>query len=151
MSRERAVVVFFDIGGTLATVRPGTGSGQIVLEIRPGVISVLGNFRNEEIRLGIISNTPAGFTREMMQAALETANIHDFFSPTLLIYSSVVGIQKDSVVIFCFAADRAGLAHQRNRCVFVGENSRERHYAREAGFRMAAQPDEALDVALGVR
>lgn len=80
----------------------------------------------------------------MVERSLEDAGLFDFFSPELLIYSSVVGLRKDSVIIFCFAADRAGFPHERNKCLFVGENPTERHFASVTGFRVFEKPNDVL-------
>ncbi len=146
----RASVIYFDIGDTLARASlTGTGANQqIVLSPLAGVIDTLSDLRDDDFRLGIISNTPDFATREMMRGSLSQANMLEFFTPELLIYSSVVGLSKDSVQIFCFAADLAGFPHDRGKCVFVGENAGERHFAREAGFRVAATVGAARSVAL---
>lgn len=121
--------IFFDIGDTLATASITNGGARLVLTVLLGVLSVLTKLRDNSISLGIISNTPDNFTQAMIEQALEDAGLFDFFSPELLIYSSVIGLRKDSVMIFCFAADRAGFPHERNKCVFVGENPGEKNFA----------------------
>ncbi len=147
----RASVIYFDIGDTLARASlTGTGANQrIVLSPLADVIDTLGDLRDDDFRLGIISNTPGFATRETMSDSLAQANMLEFFVPELLIYSSVVGLRKDSVQIFCFAADLAGFPHDRGQCVFVGENAGEQRFAREAGFLMAATVGAARSVALG--
>ena len=147
----RASAVFFDIGDTLAeaTVIGSGASAQIVLDVRLNVLSTLGELRGEGLSLGIISNTPAFATRDIMSHALDAASLLPFFEPHLLIYSSVVGLDKSSVQIFCFAADLAGHPHDRDKCVFVGETEAERRLASEASFRIAASVSDAKSVALG--
>lgn len=144
MSDPSVGSVFFDIGDTLATANITSGGTRLVLTVLPGVISVLTKLRDNSIPLGIISNTPDNFTQAMMERSLNDAGLLNFFSPQLLIYSSVVGLKKDSVMIFCFAADRAGFPHERNQCIFVGENSVERDFAKEAGFRVVEKPTNLL-------
>ena len=148
----RASVIYFDIGDTLARAIPtGTGANQrIVLSPLAKVIDTLGDLRDDDFRLGIISNTPDFATRELMSDSLAQANMLEFFAPELLIYSSVVGLSKNSVQIFCFAADLAGFPHDRGQCVFVGGNAEERRFAREASFRVTATVGAAQSVALGV-
>jgi bacterial leucyl aminopeptidase len=145
MSNSNIGSIFFDIGDTLATASFPTGGSNLVLAVLPGVISVLKKLRDRSIHLGVISNTPDSFTTAMMAQSLKNAGLFDFFLPELLIYSSVVGLKKDSVMIFCFAADRAGFAHDRNKCIFVGENMMERQFAKEAGFRVVEKSSEVLN------
>jgi bacterial leucyl aminopeptidase len=146
MSNSNIGSIFFDIGDTLATASFPSGGSNLVLTALPGVIAVLTKLRNHSIRLGVISNTPDNFTTAMMAQSLKNAGMFDFFLPELLIYSSVVGLKKDSVMIFCFAADRAGFPHDRNKCIFVGENAIERHFAKESGFRIFEKPTDVLNL-----
>jgi bacterial leucyl aminopeptidase len=141
MSNSNIGSIFFDVGDTLATASFPTGGSNLVLTVLPGVIAVLKKLRDRSIRLGVISNTPDNFTTAMMAQSLKNAGLFDFFLPELLIYSSVVGLKKDSVMIFCFAADRAGFANDRNKCIFVGENITERNFAKEAGFSVFETPN----------
>lgn len=145
MSNPSVGSIFFDIGDTLATANITSGGTRLILTVLPGVISVLTKLQNNSIPLGIISHTPDNFTQAMMERSLNDAGLFDFFSPELLIYSSVVGQKKDSVMIFCFAADRAGFPHDRNKCVFVGENAVERNFAKVADFRVFEKPDQVLN------
>ena len=50
------------------------------------------------------------------------------------------------LIIFCFAADRAGFPHDRHKHLFVGENAMEKQFAKEAGFRVFKKPNDALTV-----
>src|SRR5687768_6025234 len=97
-------VVFFDIGETLGTARLSF-PGQLFriediriegLDVFPFVPDLLSRLSADGVRLGIISNTPQAETAGSMQAVLEAAQILDFFSEDLLIYSSVIGLQKDA-------------------------------------------------------
>jgi bacterial leucyl aminopeptidase len=144
MSNSNIASIFFDIGDTLATASFPAGSSNLVLTVLPGIVSVLNKLRDSSIRLGVISNTPENFTTARMGQSLKNAGLFDFFLPELLIYSSVVGLRKDSVMIFCFAADRAGFAHDRSKCIFVGENVMERNFAKEASFRVFEKPNDVL-------
>ena len=148
----RASSVFFDIGGTLADATvTGTGPDRLIhLTVRDGVLTALSELSQEGLSLGVISNTPSFVTRQAMDDALQGAGLLTFFSPDLLIYSSIIGIDKSSVLIFCYAADLAGHPHNRDQCVFVGEDGEERRIAEEAGFRVAATVGAARSVALGV-
>jgi bacterial leucyl aminopeptidase len=138
--------IFFDIGDTLATANITNGGTKLVLTVLTGVLSVLTKLRAKSIPLGIISNTPANFTQAMMDRSLADSGLLNFFSPELLIYSSVVGLKKDSVMIFCFAADQAGFPHDRHKCLFVGENVMERQFARSAGFQVFEKPQHVLNL-----
>jgi bacterial leucyl aminopeptidase len=142
MSDPIAKTIFFDIGDTLATARIADGGTKLVLNVLPGVISILTRLQTNSIPLGIISNTPDNFTQGTVERSLNDAGLFDFFVPKLMIYSSVVGLKKDSVAIFCFAADRAGFPHDRDKCAFVGENAIERNFAKEAGFNIVEKPSD---------
>ena len=152
-------VVFLDIGETLGRARlqfppPPFGIDDVrveAIDIYPYVPNVLQNLKQQGIRLGIISNTPSQETNESMQAVLEAAEIYDFFEPDLLLYSSVVGLRKDSPEIFRRAAGDAGLEQQPQQCIFVGEDCNERQFALEAGFRVAPHPLLVEDVLVGSR
>lgn len=141
-------VVFFDIGDTLASA--SLNGTQIMLNPLPGVIDSLIELRDHAFQLGIISNTPDFADRETMRASLEIAGLAEFFAPERSLYSSVTGLAKDSVQVFCFAADLAGFAHKRERCMFVGENAKERQFASEAGFKVAESVKAAHDALLNV-
>jgi FMN phosphatase YigB (HAD superfamily) len=134
-------VIFFDIGDTLAIA--SFDQDRLVLAPLPGVASKLSALRDAGLALGIISNT-GDLTADTMRQALEDSGLYTFFaaSPDLLIYSSVVGMEKDSPKIFKLACERAGLKDTPGRCMFVGENSQERAYAMQAGFRVASAPAE---------
>ncbi len=138
--------VFFDIGDTLATASITNSGNRLVLNVLPGVISVLKKLQEKSIPMGVISNTPDNFKATMMERSLRDAGLFDFLVPEMSIYSSVVGLQKNSVMIFCFAADRAGFPHDRNKCIFVGENSTERQFAKEAGFKVIEKPNDLLNL-----
>ena len=146
----RASSVFLDIGETLADATvTGTGPDRMIhLTVRDGVLTALSELSQEGLSLGVISNTPNFVTRQAMDDALQGAGLLTFFSPDLLIYSSIVGIDKSSVLIFCYAADLAGHPHDRDQCVFVGEDGEERRIAGEANFRTAGTVAEAKAVAL---
>jgi hypothetical protein len=152
-------VVFFDIGETLGTARLSfPGQPFRIEDIRiegldvfPFVPDLLSRLSADGVRLGIISNTPQAETAGSMQAVLEAAQILDFFSEELLIYSSVIGLQKDAPEIFSRAVELAGLADQPQNCVFVGEDADERGYALEAGLRVAPHPLLVEDILAGNR
>src|SRR5262249_33679553 len=76
---------------------------------------------------------------EVVNAALKRCGIYDFFDPLLIVYE-----KKDSPAPFREAAVRAGCPP--GECMFVGENKRERNFARQAGFLVVSQPQRALAV-----
>src|ERR671914_1508855 len=119
-------VVFFDISGTLGSPHISPPPFRLEgLNAYPFVTGVLGELRSTGARLGIISNT-GNETSESMQKVLEESGLFDFLDPALLIYSSIVGLDKDSPDIFQLAVQRSGHAALPEQCLFVGEDSRER-------------------------
>jgi hypothetical protein len=146
MSIDIKYIVFFDIGGTLGSPKISPPPYRLVaLDVYPYVPGVLKQLLKNKVRIGIISNTGSE-TTEDMRRVLEKSKIYQFFEPTLLIYSSVVGKKKDSPEIFKLAASISGHSGAPERCLFVGEDSRERSYAMEAGFRVAPHPRLAWEV-----
>lgn len=142
------VVVFFDIGATLGNPRISPPPRRLEgLDVYPFVFDILTELQCES-RLGIISNT-GNETLDSMQRVLAEARLYDFFVPDLLIYSSVVGMEKDSPAIFKLAAQSAGNAECPQNCVFVGEDSREREFALQAGMRVCPHPLLVKDVLRG--
>lgn len=135
--------VFFDIGDTLAApVLTPPPSRLERLDVFPYVPGVLARLRSEGARLGIISNT-GDEPGERIAQLLGEAGIGGFFDPGLLVFSSVVGLTKDTPEIFRLAAQRASHGDSPGRCVFVGEDAGERSRARSAGLRVAPHPQLA--------
>jgi FMN phosphatase YigB (HAD superfamily) len=136
---------FFDLGDTLGTpvlsAPPIHLIGFEVFEVTVPVLDDLGG--PDGLRLGVISNT-GNDDGATVDAVLERAGIRDFFEPALRIYSRDVGLRKDSPEIFLLAAARAGVAP--HECLFVGENPAERGFAAQAGFLVAARPQDARAV-----
>jgi FMN phosphatase YigB (HAD superfamily) len=132
-------VIFFDIGDTLAVARLNDAGRLASLEPLPGALDALGRIRDAGYRLGIISNTGEENT-PIMRQALTTAGLYPFFEaePGLLIYSSEVHLTKNSPQIFRLACERAGVPPER--CMFVGEDERERDFALQAGLQVADSP-----------
>lgn len=132
--------VFFDIGDTLGSPLISPPPFRLEgLDVYPFVKGVLEELRSVGARLGIISNT-GNETSASMERVLREAGLFDFFDPDLLIYSSVVGLEKNSPAIFQLASQRAGHAASPNKCLFVGEDRRERQYALQAGFKVSPHP-----------
>ena len=98
-------VVFCDIGHVLGLPRFSPPPPH--LDIFPFVAESLEKLREKDIRIGIISNT-GDESEDTMNDVLRKSGIEEFFDQQLLIYSSVVGMKKNSPRIFQLAADKAG-------------------------------------------
>lgn len=151
MSTNKLPTVFFDIGNTLGVPRISPPPYRLEgLDVYPYIPAILQQLRDNNARIGIISNT-GNETADDMKKVLEEAGIYSFFEPSLLIYSSVVGLKKDSPKIFELAVERAGYSATPKQCLFVGEDSQERTYAIAAGLRVAPHPCLAWEVLKGSR
>ncbi len=115
------------------------------LDVYPQIPAVLEELRDNDVRLGIVSNVGQE-TEENVRSMLEEARLYDFFEPNLLVYG-----EKNSPDIFRRAAEQAGHSATPERCVYVGEDRDERSYALEAGFRVAPHPRLAWEVLNGSR
>jgi hypothetical protein len=132
--------VFFDLGDTLGTAVLSVAPVRLVrFDVFPYVPALLRSLADRGLRLGIVSNT-GDTTGAEVDAVLARAGIRDFFEPSLRIYSKDVGLTKDSPEIFKLAVLRAGHAETPRQCMFVGEDSRERGFAVDAGWQVAPHP-----------
>ena len=136
-------VVFFDLGDTLGVGQANSAGLITRFDPFPFVLDILRRVKKAPpaglgLRLGVISNTPAGNTAANMAAVLGAAGILAFFDPALLLYSSVEGMDKTNMAFFRLAAARA--ATPETACVFVGENAEERTVAAGAHFVTAFHP-----------
>lgn len=147
MTVQSGQVVFFDLGGTLGSPRLTFPEQRLErLDLYPFATPVLQQLKDANIPLGIISNT-GNETAESMQMVLERSGIYRFFLPDLMLFSSVVGMDKSSVEIFQLALQRAAKVQSPDLCVYVGEDRLERETAMKAGFRVCPHPllaDEVL-------
>jgi leucyl aminopeptidase len=109
---------------------------------------VLGDLQRRGLRPGVISNT-GDDDGAAVNEVLRAAGLLSYFDPSLLIYSKDVGLTKDSPEIFRRAAERAGFADAPRRCVFVGEDAKERGFALDAGWRVAPHPLLVAEVLAG--
>ncbi len=139
-----AVAVFFDIGDTLAS--PVVASGHLVgLDLYPFVPDVLTRLRSgavgTPVALGLISNTGQE-SAERLASLLADAGLADLVDAHLCLFSSVEGMDKSSPAFFALAVTRAGVPAAR--CVFVGEDARERNVAASAGLRVSPHPLHAV-------
>ncbi|MET8768094.1 HAD family hydrolase [Streptomyces sp. NPDC004658] len=125
-------VIFFDVGATLADARVEP-DGSLMLRPRPRVMAVLDALR--DVPTGIISDPgPGAGAASRAATALHAAFPGRFTDETLVHWGT-----KDGRDIFDRAVAGAGQATAGD-CVFVGEDARERAFAREAGMRTAADP-----------
>jgi len=137
-------VIFFDIGSTLGTPIFSPVDDHLEdFDVYPDARNALESLRARGLRMGIISNAGAE-PAETVNAAIERCGLYSFFDPEIIIYTT-----KDSSAPFRRAATRAGCPPEE--CIFVGEDSLERRYAVEAGFRVAPHPKLAWEVANGGR
>jgi hypothetical protein len=148
MEPVRITTVYFDLGDTLGSpVLSPPAIHLIGFDVFDVAMPVLTELRDLGLRLGVISNT-GDDNGIAVDAVLGAAGIRDCFASDLRIYSRDVGLRKDSPAIFTLAAARAGAA--AGECLFVGEDSTERGFARQAGMAAAPHPLLARDVAAGV-
>jgi len=139
------VAVFFDIGDTLASpVLSADHTTLLALNAYPFVPEILSALRQQGVRLGLLSNTGPSDTLLSLSAVLEGADLLSFFERGLLLFSSVEGLDKRNIEFFRRAAARATLPPPR--CVFVGENARERQVATQASFNVSFHPLHVFQV-----
>jgi FMN phosphatase YigB (HAD superfamily) len=139
-------VVFFDIGGTLAEPRFDCDRSHLTgLEVHAKALRTLQALQLNDVRMGIISNTGTE-TRTNLLQLLEQSGLLSFFAAPLLIFSSVVGLEKPHLPIYQLAALRAGLAAFPERCLYVGEAEADRQGAMQAGWRVVRNPAEAESI-----
>jgi len=146
MSGLSSAIAFFDIGNTLASVRV-TASGDRIeqISVYPDVPPVLEALRQENVRLGVLSNC-GRIPEEEVNDALARAGLLSFFDRGLIIYGP-----KDSPRLFEQAAARVlqttpGATGALPFLLFVGEDAAERAHARAADFHVAPHPILALPV-----
>lgn len=145
-------VVFFDVGETLGVARisPSPNPRLERLDVYPYIPDILKQLTNNGIRLGVISNTGSE-TGAHVNEVLKSSGILDYFDPQLLIFSSVVGCEKNSPRIFKIAAGKAGCADNLEQCMYVGEDKEELSWAAAAGFATVPHPKLVWDVINGSR
>jgi len=131
------IVVFFDIGDTLAIPEFSSSGSLQKLNVLPFVLDVLHKLSGSHCRLGIISNTGSE-TMASLHTVLSDAGLLQQFEPALLLFSSVEGKDKKQPAFFQLAAHRAGVLPAR--CIYVGEDQAERTVAKSAGFRVSFHP-----------
>ena len=73
-----------------------------------------------------------------MRSVIAKAGLLDFFGPSLLLFSSIEGIDKGQQQFFELASQRAGVPAEH--CVYVSEDDAERRVAALAKFRTSYHP-----------
>jgi FMN phosphatase YigB (HAD superfamily) len=132
-------VIFFDLGDTLGTAVLSAARDLVRFDVFPYVPAVLNLCRDHGARLGIISNTGDN-DGNTVDTVLLQAGLRDNFDGLLRIYSKDVGLSKNSPAIFQLASAKAGHGADPARCLFVGEDARERGFAMDAGMRACPHP-----------
>lgn len=143
-------VAFFDIGETLGAVVTDASGQLLRLEVFSYVVPVLQQLRADGVTLGVISNTGSESAANVDRML---GDLHAYFAPELRIYSSVVGLKKDSPAIFELAMGRAAriMGGAISTAIFVGESRAERTLAMAAGMRAAEHPMLARSILAGGR
>jgi hypothetical protein len=147
--------VFFDLGDTLGTAVLGGQPPKLVgFDVFPFVPAVLADLKARGLKLGVISNT-GDEKGPAVNAVLAPTGLLANFDPALVVYSgdetplpNGTPVTKAIPEIFHRAADRAGLGATPERCLFVGDDARERQVAASAGWRVCPHPllvGEVLD------
>lgn len=108
-------VVFFDLGDTL--IEQDSGSGLFVL--RPGAAEIVAQLQARNIRLGVITNVPADWTIEDLEALMATPEFLDEFEVVIL--SSEAPAAKPDPAIFLHSQAQLPDPPAIYRSVFVTE------------------------------
>ncbi len=106
--------VFFDLGDTLVE---DVGGGMFGL--RDGAADTVAMLQDLAIELGIITNVPAGWTREDLEAILVEPEFLDEFS--VLVLSSQAPAPKPDPAIYTFAHSLLATPVPITETAFVGE------------------------------
>ncbi len=106
--------VFFDLGDTLVE---DAGGGLFAL--RPGAANTVALLQTLGVELGIITNVPAGWTREDLEAILIEPEFLDEFS--VLVLSSQAPAPKPDPQIYTFAHSQLTTPVPIAETAFVGE------------------------------
>jgi bacterial leucyl aminopeptidase len=114
--------IFFDLGNTLVT---NAGSWFT------GAKEVLTALKSKGFRLGIISNT-GNLTRPDILELLPADFLLTDFEPSLVLFSSEVGLAKPDPAIFMEAARRANVPPEA--CMYCSENPVETNAAQQTGM-----------------
>lgn len=133
---EQVRVIFFDLGNTLVTLPKKWIQGAPVLLVA---------WRSAGFRLGIISNTAGLPDRAAILDLLPDDFDLNLFDPTLVLFSSEVGIDKPQKAIFEEAVHRAAIG--ASQCLYCSESIVETLVAQRVGMltiRVQASPNNDL-------
>ncbi|MCP5055933.1 MAG: hypothetical protein GY937_04315 [bacterium] len=142
--------IFFDIGDTLGRAIADS-HGKLRIEPIVGALASLEAFQELGFPLGVVSNTPSGFSQEKMDALLEECGMLVFFGEELRVYSSVVGLDKSTPEIFELTAGRVPSVGSSTGLLYIGEDSDERANAEAAGWNVAPDLSTGLEMVLTAR
>jgi len=134
MPTQRLQAVFFDIGDTLGH-RDAAGQFHLFAgtpQLLAAMKSALG------LRLGVITNLPAGMTTAEIRQILSDAGILNFFDPLGVVTSADAPAAKPDPAIYRFAASRIHVPEAA--CLYVGENPAEVQGAINAGMAAVLKP-----------
>ncbi|HWT15591.1 MAG TPA: HAD family hydrolase [Patescibacteria group bacterium] len=106
--------VFFDLGDTLVQSGPG---GLFV--VKPGAQATVDRLQANGTRIGVITNVPAGFTREQLNALLAEPAFLDEFE--LVLMSSQAPAPKPNPAIYTHAHGLLANPPPITETAFVGE------------------------------
>lgn len=107
--------IFFDLGDTLVV-----SDGDLFVE-RPGASAMIADLKALGMRVGIITNTPAGFSREDLEGLLVDPGLLDAFEVVLL-SSEAASPPKPDPQIFAEAHGLLSDAPPIEEVAFVSEN-----------------------------
>ena len=127
-------VVFFDIGDTLVSKKRWL----------PGAQEFIRSLKDNEIRIGLISNT-GELSRDEIQALLPGDFDFGVFEEGLTLLSSEIGIAKPNLGIFSLAVQHAGVSPWNT--MFIGESLTESLAAQRAGMQAARITNPEKDFA----
>ena len=116
--------IFFDLGETLVTAPR---------KWLAGAKSLVANLKQNQIRLGIISNTDGAPDRQAILDLLPVDFDLGQFDQSLVLFSSEVGVSKPKRAIFDEAVAAAG--GPAGQCLYCSENPVETLVAQAAGMR----------------
>lgn len=132
-------VIFFDLGNTLVRISPRSWLA--------GAELLLADLKDFGFRLGIISNTAGLMLRTEILDLLPADFDLDLFDPSLILFSSELGISKPDPAIFLEAITLA--ARPAESCLYVSENIVETLVAQSAGMMtIRVQPPPGNDLSI---
>lgn len=106
--------VFFDLGNTLIE-DPGTGT----FVLKPGAAETVQALKDRETQVGVITNVPAGWTRDDLENLMAQPEFLDEFD--VLVLSSLAPAPKPDPAIYTFAHGQLPTAVPIGQTAFVGE------------------------------